>query len=238
MRTVRNSSDCHFLDGKSGFIDSWRMLKRFFLPLFKPFATKVPIQQELKNELIIKRHPFIRLIDNSSGKLLEPKRSDQIFAEKPDNFDLILVDARQNPPIARFQSQSEAFKLAIQREESATKARLANKLKEMHLTTVTGEHDFSVKIGRVDEWIRKGWRVKVVIEEKRKKLGKGLTQPVDAKKELMNHIVSKLTGTAEIATPPELERGCLIFSLHATQKILSQLKQERSKTSNNNNNEK
>ena len=215
------------------------MLKRFFLPLFKPFATKVPtIQQELKNELIIKRHRFIRLIDNLSGKLLEPKRSDQIFAEKPDNFDLILVDGRQDPPIARFQSQSEAFKLAIQREESATKARLANKLKEMHLTTVTGEHDFSVKIGRVDEWIRKGWRVKVVIEEKRKKLGKGLTQPVDAKKELMNQIVSKLTGTAEIATPPELERGCLIFSLHATQKILSQLKQERSKTSNNNNNEK
>lgn len=215
-----------------------RMIKRFFLPLplpiplFKPFATKVPIQKELKNESIIKRHRFIRLIENSSGKLLEPKRSDLIFSEKPDNFDLILVDGRQDPPIARFQSQSEAFRLAIQREESATKARLANKLKEMHLTTVTGEHDFSVKIGRVDEWIRKGWRVKILIEEKRKKLGKGLTQPADAKRELMNQIVSKLTGTAEIATPPELERGCLIFSLHATQKILSQLKQERSKTNN------
>jgi translation initiation factor IF-3 len=210
------------------------MLKRICISIFKPFhfSTKV-VQQELKNELIIKRYPFIRLIDSSSGKLIEPKRSDLVFAEKPDSFDLILVDGRQEPPIVRYQSQSEAFKQVIQREEAATKARLANKLKEMHLTTVTGEHDFSVKIGRVDEWIRKGWRVKIVIEEKRNKLGKGLTKPVDAKKELMNQIVAKLTGTAEIATSPELERGCLIFSLHATQKILSQLKQERSKANNN-----
>lgn len=207
------------------------MLRRFFTSIFN--KTKASYStKELKNELIIKRHPFIRLIDNSSGKLLESKRSDLILAEKPDNFDLILVDGRQDPPIARFQSHSEAFRQAQQREEAATKARLANKFKEMHLTTVTGEHDFSVKIGRVDEWIRKGWRVKIVIEEKKKKISKGLTQPVDAKKELMNQIISKLTGIAEIATPPELERGCLIFSLHATQKILSQLKQERSKSNN------
>ena len=209
------------------------MLKRFFLSISRncvPFSTK--IQQELKNELIIKRYPFLRLIDNSNGKLLEPKRSETIFAEKPDNFDLILVDGKQDPPIARFQSHSEAFKQALQREEAAKKARLVNKLKEMHFTTVTGEHDFSVKIGRVDEWIRKGWRVKIVIEEKRRKIGKGLTQPVDVKKELMNQIVSNLTGVAEISTPPELERGCLIFSLHATQKILSRLKQERGKNVN------
>lgn len=211
------------------------MIVRLFLPFFKAFSTKVPIQQELKNELIIKRHPFIRLIDNLSGKLMEPKRSEEIYAEKPNNFDLILVDGRQNPPIVRFQSQSEAFRLAMQREEAATKARLANKLKEMHVTTVTGEHDFTVKIGRVEEWIMKGWRVKIVIEEKKKKSGKGLTQPVDAKKEMMNQIVAKLTGIAEIVTPPELERGCLIFSLHATQKVLSQLKQERSKNNNNTN---
>lgn len=213
------------------------MIRKGLLSLFRTFSTKFPIQQELKNELIIKRHPFIRLIDSASGKLMEPKRSDLIFAEKLDNFDLIIVDGRQDPPIVRFQSQSEAFRLAQQKEEAATKARLANKLKEMHLTTVTGEHDFSVKIGRVEEWIRKGWRVKIVIEEKRKrtKLGKGLTQPVDSKKEMMNQIIGKLVGIAEIAIAPELERGCLIFSLHATQKVLSQLKQERSNKHNENN---
>lgn len=221
-----NSPYCSLVTNCNAF-----MLRRFFTSIFN--TTKASYStKELKNELIIKRHPLIRLIDNSSGKLLEAKRSDLILAEKPDNFDLILVDGRQDPPIARFQSHSEAFRQAQQREEAATKARLANKLKEMHLTTVTGEHDFSVKIGRVDEWIRKGWRVKIVIEEKKKKIGKGLAQPVDAKKELMNQIISKLTGIAEIATPPELERGCLIFSLHATQKILSQLKQERSKSNN------
>ena len=191
---------------------------------------------ELKNELITKRHQFLRLIDGETGKLMEPRLSNEIFTLKPDNYDLIMVDSRQEPPIVRFQSQSLAFKLVQQREEAATRSRLANKMKEMHVTTVTGEHDFNVKLGRVEDWIRKGWRVKIVIEEKKRKgsgsgsgSGSGLMQPVDAKKEMMNQIVGKLAGIAEIVTTPELERGCLIFSLHGTQKIISKLKQERSK---------
>lgn len=197
------------------------------LGLFRIFSSKTNAVLDLKNELIVKRFPLVRLIDRNSGKLLESKRSDEIFSNRPNNSDLILVDARQEIPVVRFQSHSEAFKLVQQKEEAATRARLANKFKEMHLTTVTGDHDFSVKIGRVEEWIKKGWRVRIVVEEKKKKvfLGKGL--PVDAKKEMMTLIMSKLIGTAEIVGTPETERGCLIFTLNPTQKILSQLKQER-----------
>ena len=161
---------------------------------------------------------------------MEPQRSDQILLGKPDNFDLILVDGKQDPPIVRFQSHSEAFKLTQQREEAATKARLANKFKEMHITTVTGAHDLSVKLGKLEEWIGKGWRVKVVIEEKRKNRNKGLQmRPIDEKKEMMNQVVRKLAHVGEIVGTPETERGCLLFTLHANQKIISQLKQERNK---------
>lgn len=171
----------------------------------------------------------MRLLDSNSGKLTEPRRSDSILWERPDNFDLILVDGRQDPPIVRFQSQSAAFKQTLQREEAATRARLANKLKEMHLTTVTGPHDFSVKIGKIEEWILKGWRVKMVIEEKKQsRKQNSIGMPTgDAKKEMMQQIVGKLAGTGEIVNAPELERGCLIFTLTATQKILSQLKQQK-----------
>ena len=203
------------------------------ISLLRAFSSKPSISLEVKNELIVKRHPFLRLIDRTSGKLLEANRSEEIFSKRPDNFDLIMVDGRQEPPIVRFRSQSEVFKMVQQREEAATRARLSNKLKEMHLSTVTGEHDFTVKINHVEEWINKGWRVKIVVEEKKRKMflggkGKGLNQPpVDAKKEMMQQIVSKLAGLAEIVGTPELERGCLNFVLNPCQKILSQLKQER-----------
>jgi translation initiation factor IF-3 len=189
---------------------------------------------ELKNEFLIKRHPLVRIIDRVTGKLSEPTRSGTVFSERPTNFDLVLVDSRQEPPIVKFQSQSEAFKQIQLREEAATRARLANKFKEMHLTTVTGEHDFQVKIGKVDEWIRKGWRVKMVIEEK-KQTKKSIAQPADSKRILMNTIVGKLAGIAEIVGTPELERGCLIFTLHGSQKIMSQLKQERFQQQQQNN---
>lgn len=160
---------------------------------------------------------------------MEPQRSDQILLSRPDNSDLIIVDGRQEPPIVRFQSHSEAFKSSQQRVEAATKARLANKFKEMHLTTVTGDHDFSVKLGKVEEWLRKGWRVKMVIEEKKQNRRILTKPPTDEKKEMMTQIVGKLGDVAEIVGIPETERGCLIFTLHAHQKILSQLKQERNK---------
>lgn len=200
-----------------------------FLSSFKrSFSSKFQFQ-ELKNEFLIRKFPLVRLIDRTSGKLMEPQRSDQILLTKPENSDLIIMDGRQEPPIVRFQSHSEAFKSSQQRVEAATKARLANKFKEMHLTTVTGDHDFSVKLGKVLEWLRKGWRVKMVIEEKKRNSKGLLVKPTDEKKEMMNQIVGKLGDVAEIVGVPETERGCLIFTLHANQKILSQLKQERSK---------
>ena len=53
---------------------------------------------------------------------------------------------------------------------------------------------------------------------------------MDSKKEMMTQVTNKLSGIAEIIGTPELERGCLIFSLHGNQKIMSQLKQEREKS--------
>ena len=193
----------------------------------RPFSLKI---QELKNEFLIRKFPFVRLIDRTTGKLTEPQRSAQILLSKPDNSDLVIVDGKQEPPIVRFQSHSETFKLTQQKEEAATKARLANKFKEMHVSTVAGDHDLSVKLGKVEEWIRKGWRVKMVIEEKRQQRNKMLlSKPIDGKKEMLNQIMGKLGNVAEIVGIPETERGCLLFTLHGNQKIISQLKQERNK---------
>lgn len=195
-----------------------------FNPFRRLFSSKL---QELKNELLVKKFPIVRLIDGKSGKLLEAQKSDTILLIKPNNSDLIIADARQEPPIVRFQTHSESYKLSQQREEAAKNARLANKFKEMHISTVTGDHDLALKLGKVEEWIRKGWRVKIVIEEKRQK--RQITKPIDEKKQLMQEVMGKLRNFADIVGTPETERGCLIFTLYGNQKIISQIKQERNK---------
>ena len=58
----------------------------------------------------------------------------------------------------------------------------------------------------------------MVIEEKRRKQSLLSKAPVDEKKEMMNQVMGKLGGVAEIVRIPETERGCLLFTLHANQK--------------------
>lgn len=191
------------------------------------FSTKPQPLFELKNELISKKFTFVRLLDRNSGKLEDSVSVREALGRRPLNHDLVLVDGKQDPPIVRFQAQSEIYALTQQREDAATRARLSNKLKEMHLTTVTDEHDFAVKIDKMDEWIRKGWRVRVVVEEKRKRMSTGLAPTADPKKETMTRLMGKMGDVAEIIGTPEMERGCLIFSLKGNQKIMSQVKKER-----------
>lgn len=187
-------------------------------------------QPRLKNESICAQFPTARLI-TLEGKLSDqPQSTQSLYSSRPPNYDLILVDGSQQPPIVRFAKPSESFKSALKRQEAEIKARLANKVKELHVTTVTGEHDFGVKCDRLLEWLGKGWRVRIVIEEKRRmKPSTSLQQrAVDERRMMMSKITEKTAEVGEVLGPVEVERGNLCFTMGPNAKTLSILKQKSS----------
>ena len=167
---------------------------------------------------------------NATTCLRQPESITALLARRPSNHDLILVDARPTPPIVRFQPHSEAFKAELLRHEAQTRARLANKLKELHLSTATSEHDLHVKLERAREWLQRGWRVRVQVEQKRRRGNSNATidGKVDERRLVMATMMEQLEGVSEQSGQVEQERGNLIFTLGPTQKVLTQLKRERS----------
>lgn len=200
------------------------MLRVFIKRLFSA-------QPRLKNELICAQFPTARLL-TPEGKLSEqPQSTQSLFSTRPPNYDLILVDGSQQPPIVRFAKPSESFKSSLKRQEAETRARLANKVKELHVTTVTGEHDFGVKCDRLVEWLGKGWRVRVVVEEKRQRMKPATSlqqRAVDERRLMMSRITAKADEFGEVLGPVEVERGNLCFTMGPNAKTLAALKQKSS----------
>lgn len=204
------------------------MLRRLFSSLNKATAAALTsTTSQLRNESLL-RYQQARLLRPNSG-LAAAESVASLLAARPANHDLILVDARQNPPIVRFQAHSEAFKAALQRREAETRARLANKLKELHLTTATTDHDLGVKADKAREWLQKGWRVQVHIEEKRRRrpVGASLTSKVDERRLMLTKLLGQLEGIGEQSGQVEVEQGQLLSTLAPTAKILAQLKRQR-----------
>ncbi len=189
----------------------------------------------LKNEALL-RFQAARLLPTAPGTPLPAEPITALLSARPAGHDLILVDSRPTPPIVRFQAHSESFKAALLRQEAQTRARLANKLKELHLSTAMGEHDFLVKAGRAEEWLGKGWRVRVLVEQKkrsRQSKSTELTAKVDERRLVMTKIIEHLNGIGEQCGAVEQERGNLIFTLGPTTKILNRLKQQREQEKEN-----
>jgi translation initiation factor IF-3 len=197
------------------------------------FFSKGP-PQLLKNEQLARAFPTSRLIDNEGRLQQTLTETRSLLSQCGNGFDLVLVDGHQSPPIVRFQSHAESYKLAQVRADAETRARLANKLKEMQISTVVGEHDFEFKAARIKEWIEKGWRVKVRIEDRNgaqlahrlRKNGLGIGAHIDPKTEMMQRVVGRVAKIAEVSSAPELERGCLLFSLRPNRQVLTALKQQ------------
>ncbi len=201
----------------------------------KPFFVSTRILSNksdsvLKNEKILKFYQELVFIDGD-GKNLGLMPVKEILAKKPNNSDLVIVDKKQTPPVSCFRSRSQEFRQVLSRIEAETRSRLANKSKEMHLSVACAIHDFNVKLRKVKEWIEKGWRVKIVIENRKnskKHINATLVMQKCPKRDLMHRVLQQTASIAEITGIPEMEGEFLIFNLSANASTLSKVKQSRS----------
>jgi len=78
-----------------------------------------------------------------------------------EGLDLIEVSPRANPPVARITDYGKfQYELKKKQKEIKSKAH-STETKEVQIKIGTGEHDLTLKAGRVSKWLQEGHRVKV-----------------------------------------------------------------------------
>ena len=185
---------------------------------------------------LVALHPMGRVLDAAGVLLPTARNTADLLQATPSGHSLVLVDARQTPPIFKYQAATAAFNAALNREKAETRARLGNKLKEMRVGTSVAAHDFAVKLNRCEEWLRKGYRVRFLIESRHRPPpglfipGAGPNHALltnDPKRDVMRRVVEGVAEVGEMSGAPELEGGRLTFMVQANARTMAVLKAQK-----------
>lgn len=178
-------------------------------------ATKNPSKKTLKNAEIASHYPLIQLIDLQSQRHAATSTASILAALDTTRYDLQLVNTSVDPPIAKVVDRAqEISKARTQKSAAALQKRLAMARsvgKEVQFGTSITAHDFGTKMAKVAELLRKGFRVRFVIEPK------GVMARQAGQKEQMHaRIVQCLEAEGicfEVVEPAQLLSNRLTFAL-------------------------
>ena len=123
-------------------------------------APEVP--RLLSNEALLV-HRELRVIDEGGANKGVLSSAAGLALAKSKGLDLVLVGGEAQPPVARVMSLAAELR-ARRKAASATRAaQSARKLKEIHLTARTGEHDLGIKAGKIIAFLEAGSPVRVEV---------------------------------------------------------------------------
>lgn len=142
----------------------------------------------------------MRLIDEN-GEVIGVMSSMQANAiARERNLDLVEVSPMANPPVCRLMDYGR-FKYEQQKKESeARKRQKTSEVREIRLRPKTDEHDMSVKVRKVEEFLGEGDKVKVGVVFR----GREMAHP-DLGRRLLDQVIAALKNVAAVERPPMLE---------------------------------
>lgn len=133
---------------------------------------------------------------------------------------LVLVDGRSSPPLCRLMPLSQ-LELCDRKHELAELAqRLSQRQKEVHISTCMHEHDFSVHLDRTCQFLQKAYRVKVVIERRKRSSSINIPNIDEMKIRIEMRLREKIGNDLTWIGKPEItDRGKMVIVYgHATAK--------------------
>jgi len=104
----------------------------------------------------------VRLIDAEGGQLgiVDTRRAIEIATEQ--GFDLVEVSPNTDPPVCRLMDYGK-FKYQQSKKLHKKKSQHTAQTKEIKFRPFTGDHDFSVKLRHINEFLDKGNKVKITV---------------------------------------------------------------------------
>lgn len=110
------------------------------------------------------RAPKVRVVGPDGQQLGVMTARDALAKAQSVGLDLVEIAAQADPPVCKIidygKFKYEQAKLKKQKSKSATR------MKEIKLRVGTGQHDYNIKMGRIEGFLDTGHKVRVVIQFK------------------------------------------------------------------------
>ncbi|MEA1909476.1 MAG: translation initiation factor IF-3 [Patescibacteria group bacterium] len=141
------------------------------------------------------RLPEVLLVDEEGQKVGVVPTSEALKRARDLNLDLVEIAPNLRPPVCKI---IDYGKYKYEQGKALSQQRKKSKVvgeKEMRLSLNIDDHDLAVKVKKVDQFLAKGHKVKVVVRFK----GREITHP-----ELGRQVLAKFLGL--LTTPHEIDK--------------------------------
>lgn len=152
------------------------------------------------------RAPKIRVVGSDGQQLGVMTVRDALLKAQAQGLDLVEIAAQADPPVCKIidygKFKYEQAKLKKQKSKSSTR------MKEIKLRVGTGQHDYNIKMGRIEGFLDAGHKVRVIIQFKGRE---------NAHKDLgfvaMQRIIDDLKTMANVDQAPRLGGRVIAMTL-------------------------
>ncbi len=168
-----------------------RFINRDFRGDNRPRETRI-------NERIRARD--VRLIDED-GQMIGVMTSIQALGlARERNLDLVEVSPMATPPVCKLMDYGRFKYEQAKKENEARKHQKTTELKEIRMRPRTDDHDLTVKVRKIEEFLGDGDKVKVGVIFR----GRELAHP-ELGRRLLERVIAELKAAAVLERPPIME---------------------------------
>jgi translation initiation factor IF-3 len=109
-------------------------------------------------------NPQVMLIDENGKSLGLVETKTAIFNAKERNLDVMLVAENADPPVAKLIDFGK-YKYKMEKLNKSQKSKdHSNEIKEMQLRMKINDHDLSIKLEKVRQFLQKRYKVKITLK--------------------------------------------------------------------------
>ena len=155
-------------------------------------------KKHIINEQI--RYSEVRLIGSDGSQLGIVTINEARSKAEEQELDLVLISPNSKPPVCKIINYGKFLYEITKKEKEAKKSHRGGVLKEIKITPKIDKHDLDVRIKHIDEFIKKGHKVKVTVTFR----GREITH-MDIGRKLLDQMVLGLEGVAKMEQAPHLE---------------------------------
>jgi translation initiation factor IF-3 len=167
----------------------------------------------------------VRLIDEKGNQLGVVSTREALALAKERGFDLVEVAPEARPPVCKILDYGKLKYEKKKKEQEAKKKAVTIDVKEIQLRPNIEDHDFMVKFRKLEEFLRRGDKVKIVVMFRGREMAYAKKQGT----EMLNNLINLAKDFSAPEAFPKLEGRRMIMVLGPTKGKSSQPKKPEGK---------
>lgn len=148
------------------------------------------------------------VIDEEGQKLGIMGVREALTLAQEKGLDLIEVSPNMNPPVCRLMDYGKYKYEQGRREREQQRKNRHQEIKSIKMGPATAEHDFQVRVRQALEFLKKGDKVRVIVQFK----GRQITHPELAKR-LLDRMVEATAEVGIVEKPAAMEARMMVLQL-------------------------